>query len=139
MKNFEFFLYVRESACLAKELWNSYVKHPKEVDRAKAKEPSMHQIELGNESGVFTTETKKRTNRKGFHHTKLSKLNHNKLKGSNVQTYYATAVYCNQKNLSCVTSPHPAYRGNFTALFFMRQDHCFTDKVEMSSPGLVHG
>ena len=65
---------------MAKELWNSYVKHPKEVDRAKAKEPSMHQIELGNESGVFTTETKKRTNRKGFRHNKLSKLKHNKLK-----------------------------------------------------------
>ena len=55
-------------------------KYPKEVDRAKAKEPSLHQIKLGNKSGVFTTETKKRTNRKGFRHNKLSKLSIKSLK-----------------------------------------------------------
>jgi hypothetical protein len=44
---------------LAKELWVSYVKHPKEVHRAKVKESSMHQIELGNESGVSTMQKKK--------------------------------------------------------------------------------
>ena len=49
---------------MAKELWASYVKHPKEVDRAKVKELSMHWIELGNESGVFTTQVEKKTNRK---------------------------------------------------------------------------
>jgi hypothetical protein len=49
---------------LAKELWASYVKHPKEVDRAKVKELSMHWIELGNESGVFTSKVEKKTNRK---------------------------------------------------------------------------
>ena len=66
-------------------------KYPKEVDRAKAKEPRLHQIELGNESGVFTTETKKRTNRKGFRYTKLNKLKHNKLKWfRHAKTYYAT-------------------------------------------------
>ncbi len=87
---------------MAKELWASYVKNPKEVDRAKAKEPSMHQIELGNESGVFTTETKKRTNRKGFRRTKLSKLKHNKLKGSNVQNLLCYLSLTQPKGLSFV-------------------------------------
>ena len=49
---------------MAKELWASYVKHPKEVDRAKVKELSMHWIELRNESGVFTTQIGKKMNRK---------------------------------------------------------------------------
>jgi hypothetical protein len=59
---------------LAKELWASYAKHPKEVDRAKVKEPSMHWIELGNESRVFTTQVEKENKPKGFNQTKLTGL-----------------------------------------------------------------
>jgi hypothetical protein len=59
---------------LAKELWALYVKHPKEVERAKVKEPSVHLIEFGNESGIFTMQVAKENKPKGFHKTKFTGL-----------------------------------------------------------------
>jgi hypothetical protein len=38
-------------------------KHPKEVGRAKEKEPSVHQIGCGNKSGIFTRKIKANKNK----------------------------------------------------------------------------
>jgi hypothetical protein len=70
---------------LAKELWASYVKHPKEVERAKAKEPSVHRIEFRNESEIFTMQDKKAKQTEGCRSNQLVGLAY-RLKESSMQT-----------------------------------------------------